>query len=132
MPNRAQDWLKQAERDLKHAENSVKSQEHEWACFAAHQCAEKALKALHLYFGQEVWGHSVTKILNELSEIVEVPEDLVEKAKVLDSFYISPRYPDSYPEGAPFEYFGPLQSEVAIQYAKQILEFVRSQMAKKE
>lgn len=30
---------------------------------------------------------------------------------------------------APFEHYGPLQSEEAIRYAREILEFVRSQMA---
>ena len=35
----------------------------------------------------------------------------------------------SHPEGAPFEHYGPLQSEEAVRYAGQILEFVRAQMA---
>lgn len=35
----------------------------------------------------------------------------------------------SYPEGAPFEHYGPLQSEEPIRYACEILEFVRAQMA---
>jgi hypothetical protein len=35
----------------------------------------------------------------------------------------------SHPEGAPFEHYGPLQSQEAIGYAGQILEFVRAQMA---
>ena len=39
------------------------------------------------------------------------------------------RYPNSHPEGAPFEHYGPLQSEEAIRYAREIIEFVRSQMA---
>jgi len=34
-----------------------------------------------------------------------------------------PRYPNSHPQGAPFEHYGPLQSEEAIQYAREILEF---------
>ena len=45
------------------------------------------------------------------------------------SFYIPPRSPNSHPEGAPFEHYGPLQSEEAIRYAHEILEFSRSQMA---
>ncbi|MCL6472930.1 MAG: hypothetical protein K6T91_09005 [Firmicutes bacterium] len=38
-------------------------------------------------------------------------------------------YPDSHPGGAPFEHYGPLQSEEAIRYAGEIIAFVRSQMA---
>ena len=43
--------------------------------------------------------------------------------------YIPPRNPNSHPEGAPFEHYGPLHSEEAIRYAGEILDFVRSQMA---
>ncbi|MCS6937395.1 MAG: HEPN domain-containing protein [Candidatus Bipolaricaulota bacterium] len=129
MPNRAQDWLKQAERDLLQAEASRRGGWHEWACFIAQQAAEKAVKALHLYMGQEAWGHVVARLLQELPQGVHVPDALIEKARVLDTFYIPPRYPNSHPEGAPFEHYGPLQSEEAIQYAREILEFVRAQMA---
>ncbi len=53
----------------------------------------------------------------------------VEKGQVLDNFYIPSRYPNSHPEGAPFEHYGPLQSHEAIQHAGEILAFVRAQMA---
>jgi len=129
MPNRARDWLNQATRDLEQAEDSRRAARHEWACFAAQQAAEKAVKALHLHLGQEAWGHVVARLLQELPDTIRVPEDLVEKGRVLDSFYIPPRYPNSHPEGAPFEHYGPLQSEEAIRYAHEILELSRSQMA---
>jgi HEPN domain-containing protein len=129
MPNRARDWFSQATRDLEQAEDSRRAGRHEWACFAAHQAAEKAVKALHLHLGQEAWGHVVARLLQELPDIVRVPAELVEKGRVLDSFYIPPRYPNSHPEGAPFEHYGPLQSEEAIRYAHEILELSRSQMA---
>lgn len=129
MTNRAWDWFNQAVRDWEQAEDSQRAGRHEWACFAAQQAAEKAVKALHLYLGQEAWGHVIAKLLRELPEPVKVPEELVEKGRVLDNFYIPPRYPNSHPEGAPFEHYGPLQSEEAIRYAREVLEFVRSQMA---
>jgi len=129
MPNRARDWLNQATRDLEQAEDSRRAARHEWACFAAQQAAEKAVKALHLHLGQEAWGHVVARLLQELPDTIRVPGELVEKGRVLDSFYIPPRYPNSHPEGAPFEHYGPLQSEEAIRYAHEILEFTRSQMA---
>jgi HEPN domain-containing protein len=47
----------------------------------------------------------------------------------MDGFYIPPCYPSSYAEGALFEHLGPLQSEEAVTYARQIIEFVHSQMA---
>ena len=129
MPDRSKDWFRQAERDLEQARDSQRAGRHEWACFAAQQAAGKAVKALHLRLGQEAWGHVVAKLLRELPDNVIVPEDLIEKAKVLDGFYIPPRYPNGHPEGAPFEHYGVLQSQQAIEYAREILDFVRAEMA---
>lgn len=127
MGNRARDWMSQACRDLEQAEDSRRAGRHEWACFAAQQAAEKAVKALHLSLGQEAWGHVVAKLLTELP--IPVPQDLVEKGRVLDNFYVPARYPNGHVEGAPFEHYGVLQSEEAIRYAREILEFIRSKMA---
>ena len=71
----------------------------------------------------------MAKLLRELPEAVTVPADLIEKGRVLDNFYIPPRYPNSHPEGAPFEHYGPLQSEEAIRYASEIVGFVSAEMA---
>ncbi len=121
------DWLAQAERDLEQARSSRKEGRHEWACFAAQQSAEKAVKALHLSLGQEAWGHVVAALLTELPGAVD--PNLVERAKVLDNFYVATRYANGHPAGAPFQHYGPLQSDDAIDHAGKILEFVRVQMA---
>lgn len=127
--DRSRDWLMQAERDLEQASASREDQRHEWACFAAQQAAEKAVKALHLHLGQEAWGHVVARLLGEVPVEVEMDRSLVEKAKVLDNFYVGTRYPDGHPEGPPFEHYGEIQSGEAIRYASEILEYVRAQMA---
>lgn len=127
MSNRATDWFRQAERDLEQALASQRDGHHEWACFAAQQCAEKAVKALHLRLGQEAWGHAVARLLRELPS--PAPAELIEKGKVLDNFYVATRYANGHPEGAPFEHYGPIQSGQAIAYAREILEFVRARMA---
>jgi HEPN domain-containing protein len=129
MTNRGPDWFAQAERDLEQAQDSRRAGRHEWACFAAQQAAEKAVKALHLHLGQEAWGHVVARLLTELPGTVGVLPGLVDQARVLDTFYIPSRYPNSHPEGAPFEHYGSLQSEEALRHAGAILEFVRLQMA---
>lgn len=128
MPNRSLDWLRQALQDLEQAEDSRRAGRHNWACFAAQQAAEKAVKALHLHFGQEARGHVIARLLRELPPEVVVPNELIEQARVLDNFYIPTRYPNSHPEGAPFEHYGPIQSEEAIRYARAVIEFVRAQM----
>lgn len=89
---RAFDWLRQAERDLQQALSSE-----DWDIMNGHallrtrQRTEKAVKALHLFMGQEAWGHVVARLLLELP--IPVPEHLVEKGKVLDGHYIPPLLP---------------------------------------
>ena len=126
VPNRARDWFAQAERDLDQARASQRDGRHEWACFAAQQAAEMAVKAAHLALGQEAWGHVVARLLSELPS---APDELREKAKVLDNFYVATRYANGHAEGAPFEHYGPIQSNEAIRYAGEIIEFVRARLA---
>ena len=130
MPNRAGDWLSQAKQNLQQAIASQNDGRHEWACFAAQQAGELAVKALHLAFGQEAWGHVIARLLAELP--TEVPKLLLEKGKVLDNLYIPTRYPNGHPEGPPFMHYGSIQSEEAIRYAGEIIEFVRLKMAEQE
>ena len=58
MGNRYADWLRQAEADLRHARNSLEDGDYEWGCFASHQAAEKALKAV---FGQVLHSYTLSK-----------------------------------------------------------------------
>ena len=51
MGNRYKDWFRQAEADLRHARNALEDGGYEWSCFASHQAAEKALKAVFLNLG---------------------------------------------------------------------------------
>ncbi len=129
IPNRSSDWFRQAERDLAQASDSQREGRHEWACFAAHQATEKAIKALHLHHGQEAWGNVCANLLKELPNEAQIAEGVIEKSHVLDAYYIAPRYPNGHPEGAPFEHYSQLQSNEAISYASEIIEIVRPQMA---
>ncbi|RME38016.1 MAG: HEPN domain-containing protein [Planctomycetota bacterium] len=129
MANRSPDWLVQAERNLAQARDSAAADRHEWACFAAQQAAEMAVWALHLFLGQEAWGHVVRRLLEQLPASVTVPADLLDRARVLDAYYVPTRYPNGHPAGPPGEHYGPLQSEEAIRYAGQIVDFCRTQMA---
>jgi HEPN domain-containing protein len=71
------DWYAQARHDLEQATASAEAGRYDWACFAAHQAAEKAVKALHLRQGQEAWGHVVARLLSALPEPVAAPADLM-------------------------------------------------------
>ena len=76
-----------------------------------------------------MWGHVIAELLQELPPSAAAPSELVEKAKELDNFYIPTRYANGHPSGAPFEHYGPLQSQRAIAYAGEIINFARSAMA---
>ena len=119
----------QAVRNLDQARDSATSDRHEWSCFAAQQAAEMAVKALHQKLGQEAWGYVVRRLLEELPPEVKVTAELLDRARVLDAYYLPTRYPNGHIAGAPGEHYGPLQSGEAIEHAGQIVEFCRLQMA---
>jgi HEPN domain-containing protein len=125
MANRARDWLEQAAHDLEHARHAQKDGDHDWACFAAHQAAEKALKRLFLALGGEAWGHSLTRILKDLAERLALPKGVASSARRLDKHYIPTRYPNGFDAGVPYEYYTEEDSRQAIEDARHIHDFCR-------
>jgi HEPN domain-containing protein len=123
LPSRHADWLRQARRDLEHARHALRDGYFEWACFAAHQGAEKAVKALFQKLGADAWGHSVSALLSSLPAETGASQELVEKGKELDKHYIPPRYPDSHPQGAPFDYYTRGEAERAIENGEAVISF---------
>jgi HEPN domain-containing protein len=129
VPARYQDWLRQAKRDLAHAERSVEDGDFEWACFAAQQSAEKGVKSLFLRMAHAAWGHSVAGLLQELPEPWQADSDIIDAGKELDKHYIPPRYPNSYPQGAPYDYYTRAEAERAIHHTSAILSFCERVLA---
>lgn len=121
--NRAHDWLDQARQDLEHARKSRDMGDYAWACFAAQQAAEKAIKAAHLRLGQVAWGHSAAQLLEALAEQVGVPTEVLEAARVLDKHYIAPRYPDVHPAGPAYRQYIKAEADEAVRLAEKILVF---------
>lgn len=121
--NRTQDWLEQARRDLSHARQSISMEHFEWACFAAQQAAEKAVKALHLHLGTVAWGHSVFELLDGLPPALHPGVELLERGKILDRFYIPPRYVNAHPSGPPYRYYLRADAEQAIAAAQEIIAY---------
>ncbi len=125
MTNRCEDWLRQAQRDLSHARNSLDHGDFEWACFASQQAAEKAVKAVYENRHSEGWGHVVSKLLKGLPAQAGVTGDLLETAMRLDKLYILPRYPNGFESGAPGDFYTRAEAEAAIVDAHAIIEFCR-------
>ncbi len=132
--NRSADWLHQAHADLEQAMVSARAGHHEWACFACHQAVEKALKALHLSLGQQVWGHGLGRSFRDLppsmsSRLSQAVTDLEDRLRILDALYIPTRHPDSLPYGAPTDHFGRLQSDDALSHARALVDAIRDALA---
>lgn len=120
-------WLKQAEKDLTAAKNSLKSKDYEWSCFQAQQSAEKALKAFLYQRGfRKILTHSVFELINEVSKFNVELKNFKKEAKFLDSVYIPSRYPNGIAgDLVPFEYYDKGDAEECIKYAELILEKVK-------
>jgi HEPN domain-containing protein len=115
--NRTRDWLRQADNDLEWGAHSLEGGFHSQCCFIAQQAGEKALKAYCFHRGIDiVRTHSLFRIIRDLGE----DGDLERCARELDLYYISGRYPDAFPDGAPFEILTREQAERALTAARTI------------
>ena len=128
MNEQALNWLHQAQNDLEFAELASREKFYSQCCFLCQQAGEKALKSLAYYRGAFVIkGHSIAKIAKDLNFNGEIEI----AAKVLDTFYISSRYPDALPGGAPFQSFVEIQATQAIELATLIINRVDLEVIKK-
>lgn len=120
-------WIKQAEKDLISAKNSLKSGDYDWSCFQSQQSAEKALKSfLYLKGFRKILTHSIFELIKEIGDLEIGFKKFKREAKVLDSVYISARYPNAIAgDLAPFEYYEKEDAEECINYAESILKEVK-------
>jgi HEPN domain-containing protein len=123
--NRWKDWYEQGKRDYERALIDVQYGYYEWACFTLQQSAEKVIKALGLARGLTLWGHSLTEMLKLIGQEtgIEVPAAILDRARLLDLYYIPPRYPSGFASGKPADYFTEAQAREALDAADQIIRF---------
>jgi len=122
--NRALDWLRQAEDDLLWANDTLKAKRFAQACFVCQQCGEKALKAVALSRGfDRIKSHSILDIARAL----EINGDIETAAKKLDLYYLTTRYPDALPSGAPFDFFTREQAQEALGLATSLVDRARAE-----
>ncbi len=121
-------WLSQAQNTLNSAIHDQSSGDYNWCCFKCQQSAEYVIKALFRGLGQIAVGHSILKLIEILEAIdISIPEEIKSKARSLDKHYIPTRHPDSYPAGAPFEFYDDETAQSAINDSKAIIDFVRKE-----
>ena len=132
MPERSNDWIRQALRDLESAEAQKRDEFYEWSCFIAQQAAEKAIKAALQKIGVEVWGHSLLELGRELKEQIDTPPEFETSAKYLDRFYIRAIYPNGWASGTPADYITLEDSEHAVSHSDKIIQFCKGFLAEQE
>lgn len=92
-------------------------------CYIAQQVGEKALKALAVRRGADrVRSHSIV----DSAKALDLNGEIEKAGRRLDQFYMTTRYPDALPSGAPFEYFDADQAAEALGYAETILGAVKA------
>jgi len=111
---------------LKSARGDLERGDFNWACFKAHQAAEKALKALLWGVGIPAPGHSLPKLLDKVVEAlaVEPPRDVYEACIRLNKFYVATRCSNAWSEGILEEYYSRSEAEEAVRYAESVITWV--------
>jgi HEPN domain-containing protein len=96
--NEAANWFEFARTDLKVAELALAAGLFNQACFHAHQAVEKLLKGFILARGKRVpRTHSLVD-LGRLAQELGFPQELRNKIRILDGYYLPTRYPDAIPD----------------------------------
>jgi HEPN domain-containing protein len=124
--------MAQAEGDLAHAELGAEHRHYDWACFSAQQASEKAVRVVLYRLGAEPSGHSVPDLLLAVRSITPVEDDLIEAAKEVDKAYITARYPDTLPAGAPRDRSTRAEADRMVDHARGIIRFCQSFLAQSQ
>jgi HEPN domain-containing protein len=123
----AERWLQTAAEDLRAAQALRADGLYAHACFIAQQCGEKAIKAMWYLIGQDPWGHSIQKLIAQFPEPQQIPDsdDWLQRAALLDKFYIPTRYPNGLPDLTPGQSYFLRDADQAIEQAVFFLEACR-------
>ena len=118
-------WRAEADRALHGARVQSEAGLDNWACFAAEQAAQLALKGLLHGLGLAPWGHDLVKLVEMCRQAdLAMPSDLRDRMITLARHYIPARYPDAHASGTAGGHYGPRDSEQAIADAQAALAFV--------
>ncbi len=120
-------WLRQAEEDMRWTRRLAEEGAYHLACFLAQQVTEKALKAFLYAQGEEiVLGHSVERLVQSAAAYEPAFLPRGERWFILDSYYITARYPNGLPDGIPADIFTQETAEHAVSIAEDAYRFVAS------
>lgn len=127
MRKEVENWIKQAEADLKTSRDCLTSKNYYAAAFFAEQCAEKALKAYFVFSKNDMAPK--THNLFELAMAVSLPKELIPIARKLTPDFIVSRYPDAA-GGVPAELYDEESGKDALKRAEVIFVWVKGKLEK--
>jgi len=122
MRKEAEQWLKQAESDLKNAKLLLKHGAYDLVAFLSHQIAEKALKHKIIKENKDI--PAKTHNLKELGDVVECPIDVAVALRDLTPHYIISRYPDAA-NAIPAEIYTEKIAKMCLENAELVMEWCR-------
>ncbi|MCS7223435.1 MAG: HEPN domain-containing protein [Armatimonadetes bacterium] len=118
-------WLDQAKEDLKWAKELAERGGYYLACFLSQQIAEKALKAFLYFSGEEIiLTHSVQRLTQLPSRYDPIFWDRKGRYAIVDTFYLTTRYPNALPGTIPAHAFDKETALRAISMADEITTLV--------
>jgi HEPN domain-containing protein len=119
-------WRSEADRALQSARVQATARLHNWACFAAEQAAQLAVKALLHRLGKAPWGHDLVRLAERVRELAKEgwPAAIDVHVRRLSRHYIPARHPDAHPSGPAAAHYGPEDAEEAVADARRVLEAV--------
>ena len=121
-----ENWLKQAEADMRKADILFKSREFDGTVFFCQQSAEKALKAVALdKLRESQKGHSIVY----LAQLVKLPGEMMSGVRDLNPEYLIARYPDMA-SGVPSELYDEKIASRHMETARAVVELAKKQMKK--
>lgn len=142
-----QDWMNHVEADLKTAKHLMDGAFYpiplEIICYHSEQAAEKAVKAVIVYFGSRGGipkQHDIGFLMQQISKIVKaetgkiVTEEMLTYAINLTRFGVEPRYPNEMAIDERIAKEAIKQAEAIVQWAKDVIssELLTSKTDEKE
>lgn len=123
---RTEDWLREAQAELRAGRDLLKGKHWSWCCFTCQQAAERALKAMCEHFRSPQFGHNLNLLLQAIEAYTPVSGSVQMACARLNRYYIPTRYPNAFDRGAPADQFFEADARQALQDAEEVMSFAES------
>jgi len=112
-------------RDLRKAENAIRTEDYDAAAFWAHQAVEKALKALLLSRGYVARGHNLLELARKVREELGIDVDeVLDDLRELNPHYTISRYPNAA-NAPPYQIYSRGKAIDLVDRARRVVEWVK-------